>query len=39
MSFLDVAIGLWALTIAVILNSFHSPVTDNFLVLINWGGL
>ena len=31
-------IGLGALTIAVTLSSFHSPVTDNFVNLMNWGG-
>ena len=39
MSFLNAGIGLWALTVAVILSSFRSPATDNFLTLINWGGL
>ena len=38
MSFLNAGIGLGALTIAVILSSFCSPVTENFLTLINWGG-
>ena len=38
MSFLVAGIGLGALTIAVILSSFCSPVTDNFEILINWGG-
>ena len=38
MSFLVAGIGLGALTIAVILSSFCSPETDNFVILINWGG-
>ena len=38
MSFLNADIGLGALTIAVILSSFRSPVTENFLTLIDWGG-
>ena len=38
MSFLNAGIGLWTLTIAVVLSSFRSPVTENFLTLINWGG-
>ena len=38
MSFLVAGIGLGALTIPVILSSFCSPVTDDFVVLINWGG-
>ena len=38
MSFLGACIGLGALTIAVILSNFRSPVTDNFVTLINWGG-
>ena len=38
MSFLNASIARGALTIAVILSSFRSPVTDNFLTLINWGG-
>ena len=38
MSFLNAGIGLGALTIAVILSSFRSPVTENLLTLINWGG-
>ena len=36
MSFLNAGIGLWALAIAVILSSFRSSVTENFLTLINW---
>ena len=35
---LNVDIGLGALTFAVILSSFRSPVTENSLTLINWGG-
>ena len=31
-------IGLGTLTIAVILSSFRSPVTNNFVTLIDWGG-
>ena len=38
MSFLNADIGLGALTIAVILSSVRSPVTENFLTLIDWGG-
>ena len=38
MSFLVVGIGLGALTIAVILSGFCSPVMENFVTLINWGG-
>ena len=38
MSFLVVGIGLGALTIAVILSSFYSPVMDSFVILINQGG-
>ena len=37
MSVLVAGIGLEALTIAVILCSFCSPVMDNFVTLINWG--
>ena len=36
MSFLNAGIGLWVLAIAVILSSFRSSVTENFLTLINW---
>ena len=36
MSFLVMGIGLRALRIAVILSSLSSPVTDNFVTLINW---
>ena len=38
MSFLVAGIGLGALTIVVISSSFCSPVTDNFVILINQGG-
>ena len=38
MSLLNVGVGLRALTIAVILSSFRSPVMGNILTLINWGG-
>ena len=38
MSFLVAGIGLGTLTIAVILSNFRSPVMDNFVTLINWGG-
>ena len=31
-------VGLRALTIAVLLSSFCSPVTDNFVIPINQGG-
>ena len=37
MSFLVAGIGLGALTIAVILSSFCPPMTDNYVILINWG--
>ena len=36
MSFLNAGIGLWTLAIAVILSSFRSSVTENFLTHINW---
>ena len=39
MSFLNAGIGLGALTIEVILRSVCSLVTENFLTLINWGGM
>ena len=35
MSFSDVGVSLGALTIAVILISLRSPVTENFVTLIN----
>ena len=38
MSFSDVDVSLGTPTVAVILISFHPPVTDNFVTLINWGG-
>ena len=38
MSFFVLGIGLGALTIKVILSSFRSPMIDNFVTLINWGG-
>ena len=38
MLFLVPGIGLEALTIAVILGYFCSPVTDNFVILINRSG-
>ena len=36
MSFLNAGIGLGALTISV--SRCRSPVTENFVTLINWGG-
>ena len=38
MSYLVAGIGLEALKTAVIFSSFCSPVTDNFVILINQGG-
>ena len=35
---LNVGVGQGAQTLAVILSSFCSPVTKNFLTLINWDG-
>ena len=39
MSFLTAGIGLEVLTIAIILSSFRSPKTGNFLTIINRGGV
>ena len=38
MTFLNGGIGLGALTVTVILSTFHSSVIESFLTLIKWGG-